>query len=193
LKLLVAEALSSSGSTDEERAYAKRGGSGRKSEKKGSGRKSEKQAQPKQQSVAQKFRGQLQTLMGKLAASTALYVRCVKTNHTKTPRHFDEELCLRQLRYAGVFEAVTIRKQGYPYRFAIHSPHSSTLSHSLLSFTLLIHSSHTLLSYTLLIHSSHTLLSYTPLIHSSHTLLSYTPLIHSSHQQPRTGSPSTHS
>jgi hypothetical protein len=54
-------------------------------------------------------------------------------------------------------------------------------SPTLLSYTpLLIHSSHTLLSYTPLLHSSPTLLSYTPLLHSPPTLLSYTPLLHSS-------------
>jgi serine/threonine protein kinase len=54
-------------------------------------------------------------------------------------------------------------------------------THTVLSYSPLIHSSHTLLSYTPVIHSSHTLLSYTPPIHSSHTVLSYSPVIHSSH------------
>jgi hypothetical protein len=55
-----------------------------------------------------------------------------------------------------------------------------TPSHTLLSYTALIHYSHTLLSYTPLVHSSRTLLSCTPLMHSFPTLFSYAPLIHSS-------------
>jgi hypothetical protein len=64
-------------------------------------------------------------------------------------------------------------------RYTIHSSrillsHTHTLSHTLISYTRLIHSSHTLVSYTL----SHTPLSYTRLVHSPHTL---TLLIHSPH------------
>jgi hypothetical protein len=54
-------------------------------------------------------------------------------------------------------------------------------SHSLLSFTALIHCSHSLLSFTALIHCSHSLLSLSALIHCSHSLLSFTALIHCSH------------
>jgi myosin heavy subunit len=31
---------------------------------------------------------------------------------------FDSPLCYEQLRYSGAFEAITIRKQGFPFRLA---------------------------------------------------------------------------
>ena len=44
------------------------------------------------------------------------WVRCIKPNENMAPLVFDAPLVMRQLRYAGVFEAVAIRKQGYPFR-----------------------------------------------------------------------------
>ena len=43
-------------------------------------------------------------------------VRCIKPNAERQPLAFDEKLTLEQLRYSGVFEAVSIRKHGYPFR-----------------------------------------------------------------------------
>jgi myosin heavy subunit len=45
------------------------------------------------------------------------YIRCIKPNDFKKPDLFDANLCLLQLRYAGVFDAVTIRQQGFPFRW----------------------------------------------------------------------------
>jgi hypothetical protein len=45
------------------------------------------------------------------------YIRCIKPNDVKKPDVFDPNLCLLQLRYAGVFDAVTIRQQGFPFRW----------------------------------------------------------------------------
>ncbi len=45
------------------------------------------------------------------------YVRCVKPNDKKKPDTFDANNCLQQLRYAGVFQAVTIRQRGFPFRW----------------------------------------------------------------------------
>lgn len=42
--------------------------------------------------------------------------RCIKANSSKQPDVFEAPLCLQQLRYSGVFEAVAIRKQGFPFR-----------------------------------------------------------------------------
>ena len=56
------------------------------------------------------------SLTATLRESSTRFVRCIKTNHFKRPRDFDDELVRRQLVYSGVFEAVTIRKQGYPFR-----------------------------------------------------------------------------
>jgi hypothetical protein len=41
----------------------------------------------------------------------------VKPNGDKAKDKFDPIMCLEQLRYAGVFQAVTIRQQGYPFRW----------------------------------------------------------------------------
>ena len=46
------------------------------------------------------------------------YIRCVKPNHDKAPMKFVSQLCYEQLTYSGVFEAVAIRKQGYPFRLS---------------------------------------------------------------------------
>ncbi|KAA0165511.1 hypothetical protein FNF31_01856 [Cafeteria roenbergensis] len=63
------------------------------------------------------FRKQLDSLMGVLNKTFPHYVRCVKSNSVKKPRIFESGLCLRQLRYAGVFEAVKIRQRGFPFRW----------------------------------------------------------------------------
>jgi hypothetical protein len=63
------------------------------------------------------FRHQLEDLMAKLNSTVPQYIRCIKPNSDKLPNKFDAQLSLQQLRYAGVFEAVFIRKQGYPFRY----------------------------------------------------------------------------
>ena len=45
------------------------------------------------------------------------YVRCIKPNDDKKSDLFRAKDCLDQLRYAGVFEAVKIRQQGFPFRW----------------------------------------------------------------------------
>ncbi|KAJ8613027.1 hypothetical protein CTAYLR_004053 [Chrysophaeum taylorii] len=64
------------------------------------------------------FRKQLASLMETLRSTEPHYVRCVKPNQSKAPRRFEGRAVLEQLTCAGVFEAVKIRKQGYPFRFA---------------------------------------------------------------------------
>lgn len=54
--------------------------------------------------------------MATLGATTPHYIRCVKPNSLKAPNNFDGTMVLQQLRYAGVFEAIHIRKTGYPFR-----------------------------------------------------------------------------
>ena len=66
---------------------------------------------------SRQFRASLQQLMKRLNATEPYYIRCIKTNAVKKPGIFTAPMCLEQLRYAGVFEAVSIRKQGYPFRF----------------------------------------------------------------------------
>ena len=74
-------------------------------------------AQKRKVSQGGQFRAQLDGLMRTLYATTPHYIRCIKSNGLKKPDIFDPPLCLAQLRYAGVFEAVTIRKQGFPFRY----------------------------------------------------------------------------
>ena len=46
------------------------------------------------------------------------YIRCIKPNHNKSSTEFNSLMSLEQLTYSGVFEAVAIRKQGFPFRLA---------------------------------------------------------------------------
>ena len=64
------------------------------------------------------FRKQLNNLMSVCSTTQPHYIRCVKPNSLKKARCFDTPMCLEQLTYAGVFEAVQIRKTGYPFRLS---------------------------------------------------------------------------
>ena len=64
-----------------------------------------------------KFARQLNELMTALNATEPHYIRCVKPNPNKAPMQLYGQMTLEQLQYAGVFEAVTIRKQGFPFRY----------------------------------------------------------------------------
>jgi len=68
-------------------------------------------------SLGAQFRQQLDKLMTQLNATQTHYIRCIKPNNDKAPSQLDPVLTLEQLRYSGVFEAVRIRKQGYPFRY----------------------------------------------------------------------------
>jgi hypothetical protein len=67
-------------------------------------------------SISGQFRTQLNNLMGVVNGTEPHYIRCVKPNDAKKPNMFDTKMSLEQLTYAGVFEAVKIRKSGYPFR-----------------------------------------------------------------------------
>lgn len=56
--------------------------------------------------------------MNKINTTQPHYIRCVKPNHERKPASvaFDAPVILQQLTYAGVFEAVNIRRKGYPFR-----------------------------------------------------------------------------
>jgi myosin heavy subunit len=54
--------------------------------------------------------------MRTLATTEPHYIRCIKPNTEKSPTEFHATMCLEQLRYAGVFEAVRIRQSGFPFR-----------------------------------------------------------------------------
>ncbi len=67
--------------------------------------------------LANEFKKQLNELMKDLKGTSSHYIRCIKANSLKKPRIFEGASCLEQLQCAGVFEAVTIRKNGYPFRY----------------------------------------------------------------------------
>ena len=58
--------------------------------------------------------------MATLNATLPHYIRCVKPNEAKRAAEFSAPLVLQQLRYSGVFEAVKIRQQGFPFRWTYH-------------------------------------------------------------------------
>ena len=72
----------------------------------------------KRPSQQRQFVKSLHELIGTMEATEQHYVRCVKSNSTKTPLGWEGKLCLQQLRYAGVFEAVEIRQRGFPFRWS---------------------------------------------------------------------------
>jgi len=67
-------------------------------------------------SQSKQFRGQLTELMDSLAKTESRYIRCIKPNAQQVSDKFESPLVVDQLRYSGVFEAVEIRRQGYPFR-----------------------------------------------------------------------------
>lgn len=73
-------------------------------------------AEAGKQTVASFFKEQLQSLLNVLNSTSPHFVRCIKPNTVKKPRVFEAPFILRQLRYAGMMEAVRIRRMGFPIR-----------------------------------------------------------------------------
>ncbi|KAH9255732.1 hypothetical protein BASA81_006126 [Batrachochytrium salamandrivorans] len=67
--------------------------------------------------VSSEFRDELSMLMELLEQTQSRYIRCVKPNASQQPELFESMLVLEQLRYSGVFEAVEIRRKGFPFRW----------------------------------------------------------------------------
>jgi myosin-5 len=72
----------------------------------------------KRSSLSKQFQSQLADLMTELSSTEPHYIRCIKPNSEKRPRTFTTRNCLDQLTYSGVFEAVAIRKKGFPFRLS---------------------------------------------------------------------------
>lgn len=79
----------------------------------------EKDAPQKTATSGETFRRQLTDLIGVLQVCEQNYIRCVKPNQAKKPQQFESYIVNEQLTYSGVYEAVKIRKAGYPYRMDI--------------------------------------------------------------------------
>ena len=76
-----------------------------------------KQVSSKQvKSVSSSFVEQLDALLCSLTESGAFYVRCIKPNNFAKPNLLDARLVNGQLKYAGMLEAIRIRKSGFPIR-----------------------------------------------------------------------------
>jgi len=67
-------------------------------------------------SLGSQFTQQLMLLVQTLDKTEPHYVRCVKPNPSKAELTFVPTMCYEQLLFSGVFEAVRIRKQGFPFR-----------------------------------------------------------------------------
>ena len=66
--------------------------------------------------VAKRFKDQLAALIRTMKATTPRFVRCIKSNTEKEPLTFEAPSVLRQLKYAGVMEALRVRRAGFPNR-----------------------------------------------------------------------------
>ena len=67
-------------------------------------------------SLGTQFSQQLQLLMATLNACQPHFIRCIKPNPSKRQNLFDSRMVLTQLSYAGLFEAIKVRKSGFSYR-----------------------------------------------------------------------------
>ena len=74
----------------------------------------------KRSTLASKFTIQLNDLMTTLNNTNTHYIRCIKPNTMKSATIFTGSMVNEQLSYSGVFEAITIRKSGYPFRYTHH-------------------------------------------------------------------------
>lgn len=66
--------------------------------------------------VGRSFSLQLEKLIADLNSTQPRYIRCIKPNQVKKPNIFVPDLTNEQLTYSGVFEAVIIMQNGYPFR-----------------------------------------------------------------------------
>ncbi|CAB3239895.1 unnamed protein product [Arctia plantaginis] len=71
-----------------------------------------------QQTVSTYFRYSLMELLQKMVSGTPQFVRCLKPNDSRSPKHFDSAKILKQLRYTGVLETIRIRQNGFSHRLA---------------------------------------------------------------------------
>ncbi|KAK0087267.1 hypothetical protein PV325_001365 [Microctonus aethiopoides] len=69
-----------------------------------------------QQTVSTYFRYSLMDLLQKMVTGLPQFVRCIKPNDTSSPKYFDTDKVIKQLRYTGVLETIRIRQNGFSHR-----------------------------------------------------------------------------
>jgi hypothetical protein len=66
--------------------------------------------------VSVQFQKSAHELLQALYASNPCYIRCLKSNDTRTPLGFDDARMLQQVRYLGLSEQIRVRRAGYAHR-----------------------------------------------------------------------------
>jgi len=66
--------------------------------------------------VCYTFKSQLLDLKAELLAASPHFIRCIKANHQKVAKIFDEDLVKKQLAYCGMLETTRIRREGFASR-----------------------------------------------------------------------------
>ncbi|KAI1884833.1 hypothetical protein AGOR_G00213910 [Albula goreensis] len=70
----------------------------------------------RRQTVASYFRYSLMDLLSKMVVGQPHFVRCIKPNDGRQALCFCKDRVMVQLRYTGILETVSIRRQGYSHR-----------------------------------------------------------------------------
>lgn len=70
----------------------------------------------KRATVSKKFRDSLQTMMEMIRSTQCHFVRCIRPNSTSVPKEFNALMVNDQLLRLGVYEAVRLRREGFPVR-----------------------------------------------------------------------------
>ena len=75
-----------------------------------------------------RIRTQCQELVDTLMECQPHYIRCIKSNETKSALTMDKERVLHQIKYLGLSENIKVRRAGYVYRCDYHRyiPYTST-------------------------------------------------------------------
>ncbi|XP_029018061.1 unconventional myosin-Ih [Betta splendens] len=78
--------------------------------------KMEPDSRRRPETVVTQFKSSLLKLTEILMAKEAWYIRCLKSNESKQPGHFDEALIRHQVKYLGLMEHLRVRRAGFAYR-----------------------------------------------------------------------------